>query len=171
VLLDYGVTFRVMHGFSSATTAYDAAQRIRYEDEERGRRVVVFYIGDWDPSGLFMSEQDLPNRLREYGAESTEFRRIALTADDIRDRALPSFRAADKHQDPRYRWFVNRYGHRCWELDALSPVVLRERLEAAIRDQIDFAAWDRCLVAEWAESQSLKSILAQWSLIKHGGAQ
>ena len=57
ILLEYGVTFGVLHGFSSATTAYDAAQRIKYEDEDAGRTVVIFYIGDWDPSGLFMSEQ------------------------------------------------------------------------------------------------------------------
>jgi hypothetical protein len=98
VLLEYGVTFRVMHGFSSATTAYDAAQRIQYEDDVMGRSVVIFYIGDWDPSGLFMSEEDLPNRLRQYGAEPTEFRRVALTEDDIRDPDLPSFNATDKHR-------------------------------------------------------------------------
>lgn len=170
ILLEYGVTFRVLHGFSSATTAYNAAQRIQYE-REANRRVVIFYIGDWDPSGLFMSEEDLPQRLRQYGAEPTEFQRIAIIADDIRDSTLPSFQAADKRKDPRYRWFISRYGQRCWEVDALSPVVLRDRLTAAIRREIDWASWDRCLLAEAAETESLKSVLAQWSAIMHWSAE
>jgi hypothetical protein len=165
ILLEYGVTFRVMHGFSSTTTAYQAAQRIQYENDTQDRRVVILYIGDWDPSGLFMSEEDLPRRLQHYGAEPTEFHRIAITADDIQDPSLPSFHAADKRKDPRFRWFVRRYGPRCWEVDALSPVVLRDRLEAAIRREIDWVSWNRCLIAEAAEQQSLKSILAQWSTL------
>jgi hypothetical protein len=167
VLSEYGVTFRVMHGFTSATTAYDVAQMIEGED----RAVVILYVGDWDPSGLFMSEEDLPNRLREYGAEPAEFRRLALTESDIRDPKLPSFHAADKRKDPRYRWFVSRFGVRCWELDALSPVVLRDRLEAAIRAEIDWSEWDRCQVAEQAETASLRNVLTAWSELKHGDAE
>ena len=32
------------------------------------RRVVFIYVGDHDPSGLYMSECDMPARLAEYGA-------------------------------------------------------------------------------------------------------
>src|SRR5205807_1215358 len=45
VLQKYGITFRVMHGFTSATSAYDVAQMIKHE----ARNVVIFYVGDWDP--------------------------------------------------------------------------------------------------------------------------
>jgi len=44
----------VMHGFSSATTIYDVSQ------DDDGRKLVAFYVGDFDPSGLYMSEEDLP---------------------------------------------------------------------------------------------------------------
>jgi hypothetical protein len=81
---------------------------------------------------------------------------------------LPSFAADDKRKDPRYRWFVQRRGRRCWELDALSPVVLRERLEAAIREEIDWDAWERCLRAEQAETASLREVLGAWSKAKQG---
>lgn len=163
VLRKYGVTFRVMHGFTSATAAYDVAQMIKDDH----RNVIVLYAGDWDPSGLFMSEEDLPRRLAAYGAEPAEFRRIALTREDVRDRGLPSFAARDKRKDPRYRWFADCYGTRCWELDALSPVVLRDRLEAAIRAEIDWDAWRRCELAEQAETASLRQVLTAWSEVKH----
>lgn len=163
VLAAYGVTLRVMHGFTSSTSAYDITQVIGQDD----RPFVVFYIGDWDPSGLYMSEEDLPSRLSAYGAEPDRFIRLALTASDVREGALPSFDVRTKHRDPRYRWFVRRHGTRGWEVDALSPAVLRDRLEAAIRSEIDWDAWKRCEVAEEAETQSLREVLGAWSRVRH----
>jgi hypothetical protein len=159
ILREYGVTFRVMHGFSSTTIVREVAQFIKHEN----RRVIVLYVGDWDPSGLYMSEADLPSRMAEYGSEPDEFRRLALTPEDVRGPALPSFSASDKRKDPRYRWFVGRYGTRCWEVDALSPVVLRDRLDAAIRTEIDWAAWDRSALAERAEIESLRQVMTTWT--------
>jgi hypothetical protein len=164
ILHEYGVTFRVMHGFTSSTTAYDIAQTIQHED----RRVVIFYIGDWDPSGLYMSDEDLPKRLAAYGAEPAEFIRLALTAGDVADDELPAFPATDKHKDPRYAWFVSRHGRRCWEVDALSPVTLRARLEGAICAEIDWPAWERCQLAEAAETSSLRDVLTTWAQVRHG---
>ena len=60
VLDGHGVGFRVMHGFSSATTIYDAAQD---DDDDDGRPLIIIYVGDYDPSGLYMSEEDIPHRL------------------------------------------------------------------------------------------------------------
>src|SRR5262249_17938723 len=54
VLNKYAVGFRVMHGFSSATTVWDISQ------DDDGRELVALYVGDFDPSGMFMSEEDLP---------------------------------------------------------------------------------------------------------------
>src|SRR6516164_10596024 len=60
VLDEYAVGFRVMHGFSSATSVYDVSQ------DDDGRELIALYVGDFDPSGLFMSEEDLPTRLAKY---------------------------------------------------------------------------------------------------------
>jgi hypothetical protein len=163
LLLEYGVTLRVMHGFSSATTAYDAAQRIA-DERSAGKRVVILYAGDWDPSGLYMSEVDLPSRLRAYGAEPSWFERVALTESDVGNPDLPYFSAADKNLDPRFRWFVGAHGARCWELDALSPAVLRDRLEVFIRAEIDWPTWNRSRLAEQAETESLRNVLGHRTL-------
>lgn len=158
VLNDYGITFRVMHGYSSATTLHQIAQ----ETAGRVFPLRVFYAGDWDPSGLHMSEIDLPNRLEEFGAR-VALSRIALTETDVTHGNLPWFEAATKRGDPRYRWFRERYGTRCWELDALNPVALRERIEDAIRAYIDWPAWDRCACVESAEHDSLVQVLETWN--------
>src|SRR5262249_38426190 len=111
VLDEYGVGFRVMHGFASATAVYDVAQ------DDDGRPLVVLYVGDYDPSGMYMSERDLPNRLEKYDGGHVELRRVALKREHTS--GLLSFPATEKKKDKRYKWFVQNYGKRCWELDAL----------------------------------------------------
>src|SRR6476660_5967020 len=129
VLDHYAVGFRVMHGFSSATAVYDVSK------DNDGRELIVLYVGDYDPSGMFMSEEDLPKRLSEYGGDHITMNRVALMRAHTRE--LPSFPATDKLKDPRYKWFRNNYGDRCWELDAMDPGDLRDRVENAIREQIE----------------------------------
>lgn len=161
VLDTYGVTFRVMHGYASATAAYDvAAESLR--DAARGRPLKVFYVGDRDPSGMHMSVVDLPARIARYGGAVAAFTRLAIVETDIENRELPWFSAADKTKDPRHRWYVQQYGQRCWELDALNPAELRERVERAILAEIEPAAWHRADVAERAELDSLTAILSTW---------
>jgi hypothetical protein len=62
VLDDFAVGFQVMHGFSSATIVHDIS-----EDDD-GRPLIILYVGDFDPSGMFMSQIDLPNRFSKYDA-------------------------------------------------------------------------------------------------------
>ena len=38
-------------------------------DRATDQKTVALYIGDWDPSGLYMSEVDLPTRLARYGGK------------------------------------------------------------------------------------------------------
>jgi hypothetical protein len=154
VLDEYAVGFRVMHGFSGSTTIYDVAQ------DGDGRPLIVLYVGDYDPSGLYMSERDLPERLAKYGGHHVDLTRIALTREQLD--GLPSFPASDKKKDPRYQWFVRHYGKRCWELDALDPNDLREIVRDAIEQEIEPVAWKRSADGEKAERNSIETVVAKW---------
>jgi hypothetical protein len=156
VLDKYGVDFQPMGGFGSFNKANDIAQ-----DYDDGRRpLIVLYVGDWDPSGLCMSVRDLPARIARYGGDHVVLKRIALKRAHLVD--LPSFPAADKRKDPRYKWFVENYGDRCWELDALDPNDLRACVEQKILEHIEPTAWRRCKVTEQAEQESLIEVMASW---------
>jgi len=161
VLEKYLVPFQAIHGFSSATAVHKAA------NSADDRPLHVLYVGDFDPSGMRMSEVDLPGRLAEYGGHHIEFERIALTGEHVGD--LPSFPAADKGPTPtskgdsNYKWFVGRYGDRCWELDAMDPNDLRACVEEAIKELIDPVAWEHCEQINEAEQASLKEVLERWS--------
>jgi hypothetical protein len=155
VLDEYAVGFRVMHGYSSATCAHDVA------DDNDGRPLIALYVGDYDPSGMNMSEEDLPNRLDRYEGDHVEMHRIALTQEQVAP--LPSFPVANKRKDPRYKWFVANYGTHCWELDAMDPNDLRNCVEQAIVDLIEPEAWKRCKTVNQAELESLRTVLGNWS--------
>jgi len=155
VLDKYGIGFRVMHGFNSAGSVYDVAQS--HDDKS----LDVLYVGDFDPSGMCMSEVDLPKRLENYGGDHVTLTRIALLSTDIS--RLQTFPASDKKKDPRYRWFAKHYEDTCCELDAMDPNRLRDRVEEFIDFNIDDQdAWDRCKVVEAAEKESLQSALLTW---------
>ena len=124
-------------------------------DYDDGRDLIALYCGDYDPSGLYMSEHDLPDRLDKYEGYHVNLKRIALIARQTP--RLPSF--PPKPKDTRYRWFVQNYGRQCWELDAMDPNDLRACVETAIRAEIDFDEWDRCAACEKAEQESPSDLL------------
>jgi hypothetical protein len=182
VLQQYEVPFQSVHGWSSATSVHAAAAA----NEQREQSTVILYVGDRDPSGMGMSETDLPRRLAKYsvgmGCDDDELddgtiadilddaqltiRRIALTEVDTRRLGgAVAFPASDKRSDPRYRWFVNRYGAQCWELDAMNPADLRDRVEQEIRALIEPTAWGRYVEAERLERDSIAATCRTWTSI------
>lgn len=158
VLDKYGVTFRVYHGHSSTTALHNVAD----ESVEGEKLLQVLYVGDWDPSGLHMSEVDIPRRIEKYDGVIL-LERVAITKADT---DIPHFSVHDKASDPRYGWFLRSdFGTRCYELDALSPVVLRDRIEREIVKRIDMDAWNHAIQIEAAEIESLNKVLSRWPSI------
>ncbi len=157
VLNEYGVTFRVMKGFGSFTSVRQAAEDSLSVPTDK--KAVVLYIGDFDPSGMYMSEVDLPARLERYGS-AWEFARIGVLEADTRH--LPSFPAATKSGDMRFDWFVKHYGSDCWELDAIDPNDLRQRVEDQIRTRLNLTAWEHAKLVEAAEVESMGRFHQTW---------
>jgi hypothetical protein len=181
VLEKYEVPFQVLHGWAGATAVWDMARA----NLRREQRTLIIYVGDRDPSGMFMSEVDLPKRLARYSSDAPadkdvspewvrwalaenriEIRQIALTeADTAALGPAVAFPASDKEKDSRFPWFVRNFGHWCWELDALSPPVLRERLESAILAELDREIWDRYVGVEEAERAAIIELCQGWGSI------
>ena len=162
VLKEFGITFRVMHGYASATVV----NTISEESQGDSKPLVALYVGDWDPSGLHMSEVDLPERLDRYGAD-LEMERVALTWDDTRA-GLPSFDPESKESDPRYQWFRRTIRTRCIELDALPPPELRERVRQTILCLIDHDLWSHAVDIERVEVESMREFSKSWQATKCG---
>jgi hypothetical protein len=181
VLEKYEVPFQVLHGWSGATPVMDAAQA----NLDRQQDTLILYVGDYDPSGMGMSELDLPRRLARYSSNDPSDKeisievanewlakvrlkiwRIALTDRHIRQLgATTRFPASAKKTDSRYPWFVKNYGNYCWELDALDPNDLRDCVEANIWAELDHKEWDRYVLVEQVEWQAIVDTCESWKSI------
>ena len=100
-------------------------------EDDDGRPLIALYVGDFDPSGMFMSEEDLPKRLAKYGGDHIRLKRIALTRPQVR--GLPSFPARRQEERPALQVVRRQLWQACWELDAMDPNDLRDCVEQEIR--------------------------------------
>lgn len=138
VLHELKVPLLVGHGYNSATLAHDLAQRARKCE----RPMRVLYVGDHDPSGMHMSEVDLPERLNRYGgAGKFQIIRVAVKTTEV-PTTLP-FSANYNMKNPNRLWYLRHFGEQCAELDAVDPPTLRNRVRDAVLAHIDAEAWAR----------------------------
>lgn len=165
VLFEYRVEFHGNRGVAPLTFVKDAADRIEGRMADHGQKTIILYVGDWDPSGRSMIERGLRNTLDRLGVQSAVLQTEVgwhMPGDMTRFAGF-SFPASDKSEDASYEWFVGRYGGRCWEMDAIPPLLLRARVKAAIEACIDDpAAWDAIKIEQARDRERLDAALAQW---------
>lgn len=151
---EFDVSLRVIRGFSSITYAMQIAQEWRHIQKP----ITMYYVGDYDPSGMAI-EADLRAKLSRYSGRTFQWQRLAVVEHDFD--AFDLLPLPVKTTDVRSRAFHERYGSRCAEADALPPSELRRRVRTAIESHIDRAAWDRLRAVEAAEKQSLDDFHAR----------
>jgi hypothetical protein len=152
--------FQVHHGNTSTSIMRKLAVRTRQDT----RRVVILYVGDHDPKGVRISEDDLPKRLAEYGAVNVTVRRLALLAEDaVR---LKDLKDPFKTGDRDVPWYRRRTGLDYGvELEALPSTDLRDRVQAAIEHEIvDVPAWNRVMQASRLVQESWEAYVDRWPL-------
>ncbi|HEY0090123.1 MAG TPA: hypothetical protein VGB37_14850 [Candidatus Lokiarchaeia archaeon] len=163
----YHIYFGVNKGYSSASTMYDLAQRIKEKINE-GKRTIILYLGDHDPSGLDMV-RDIHKRICEFltagdecvdvvgDEEENPFFRIvplALNMKQIKQYNPPPNPA--KITDPRAKWYIKEHGNKSWELDALEPKVLIKIAEIGVQEFIDLEKYDYWIKREKKEKKALE---------------
>ena len=141
------VPYFACKGYTSQSEMWRASERLRGY-LENGVIPVILHLGDHDPSGLDMTRdiQDrlndvfglgkhMPDEPRKAGQPRTKMRlpvrRIALNMDQIAEHRPPP--NPTKIKDSRAREYIAKYGHECWELDALEPPILRSLIQTEIR--------------------------------------
>jgi hypothetical protein len=137
-------------GYCGTTAIKEAAERLAAR-VNRNVRPIIFYLGDHDPSGIDM-DRDLSDRLGELSRYNIDVRRIALTTEQVEEFQPPA--NPDKVTDTRFYDYIAKYGHECWELDALEPSQLHDIINTAIKTEFDQDAWDTAkLEVEKVEKQ------------------
>ncbi len=117
---------------------YDASKRFSRAEGD-GKKPVILYFGDHDPSGMDMT-RDVGDRMGVFSVQ-VEVKRIALNMDQVEKYDPPENPA--KKTDTRYRNYVSKHGESSWELDALEPTLLARIVEGAIKPYVDKAEFER----------------------------
>jgi hypothetical protein len=136
---ELGVRFTANRGYPSASLLKDIAERV--EDAVENRHEIAFlYFGDHDPSGLDM-DRDVLARVGLLSHETEiDFRRIALTWDQIETWNPPPNPA--KQTDSRFEAYAAEHGDESWELDAVKAEDLADLVRTNIEQFISWDTWD-----------------------------
>lgn len=120
-------------GYLSISEAWSVGQKMK-EQKENGQIPIVLHFGDHDPAGIDMS-RDLRERLTMFAEDDVELIRVALNRDQIEEYQPPPNPA--KTTDSKFKRYQELYGDQSWELDALSPTVLRDLLRNEVEKLVD----------------------------------
>jgi hypothetical protein len=142
-------------GFSSITLAYQAAEYIN--ESSRGREVVIFYVGDYDPAGVLI-DIALERELRAHLDPniSLSFKRIGITPEQIQTFDLPT-----KSRNPGD--LRARHVDRTVEAEAMPARIMRQ----LIRSEVESLLPTNALQVARAAEESERAILRAWA----GGVQ
>ena len=148
----FGVPVFPMRGFASGSALYSISQQIKYY-QSVGKKVFIYYLGDHDPSGKCIDESIVRNLREDHGVEFN-FRRIAITADQIKTYNLPT--RPTKKTDPRSKSFEGE----SVEIDAMPPHTIRGLITDCISKHIDPLSWKREKEIENMETDTLNAMVA-----------
>jgi hypothetical protein len=140
---DLEIPIGVNRGYNSWTNLYDQVQHINSILKRGHKKVVIFYLGDLDPSGVDM-DRHMKEALVHFGLqqEQVEFRRLALTELQVEQHNLPprpedAETLAKLQRDPRMKNYDRQY---IVEIDALlayAPEEFRRDIVAGVN-----SVWD-----------------------------
>ncbi len=169
VCRQHDIPYMACRGYASASEVWRAGHnRIRRElqrdhDGCVQREATVLYLGDHDPSGIDMT-RDVGERLRQFIGEPLckhlSVVRVALNMEQIELYDPPP--NPTKVTDSRATAYIDQFGHECWELDALDPVVIREMIEAEVLSRRDDELWDEAVQEEQAARSRLAAVAENW---------
>lgn len=153
---DNQIALGACKGYPSLTFLHDISIRI-IEAVDNGKRPIILYFGDYDPSG-----EDIPRALREnliqLGCpDDLEVRRICLNEEQVLEWGLPP--APTKDTDSRSAHWT---GIGQVELDAVKPEKLMAMLEDAISDIFDEELAEELEEREATEKSAFQSELKQY---------
>lgn len=167
----YRVPFFACRGYVSQSEQWRAARRFGEYIENNNQRIVILHLGDHDPSGIDMTRDnsdrikdfifgDLSDALSEGVVDNIEVRRLALNMDQVRKYNPPPNPA--KFTDSRATGYVQKFGTKSWELDALEPKVISALIESHIKLEIDDEEWEFAVENEQKARQGLQALADGW---------
>jgi hypothetical protein len=155
----YRVPYFACRGYASQSELWRAGCRF-IEHNERGQPVKVLHLGDHDPSGIDMT-RDNDDRLSMFSESGdVEVTRLALNEDQVQKYKPPPNPA--KLTDSRATGYIEKFGGKSWELDALDPKVIDDLISAEIEAYIDSDRWNEAKQRETDARARIAKMAKNW---------
>lgn len=90
-----------------------------------------------------------------FGAD-VEVKRVALTMNQINAFNPPP--NPTKVTDARSSGYISRFGHECWELDALEPKVITQLIQNEVTALIDYSLFNAVADRERRDKDNIQMI-------------
>lgn len=204
----YHIRLVINKGYTSSSSLYDAYERFVNQINDHGKKIIILYFGDHDPSGIDMV-RDIDDRMRTFlqrgdridtervdnwvefhGGRKTvedvreilekreaeydewllrkhcflhdnfEVKRIGLSMDQIVQMSLPPNPA--KMTDPRAKGYINEFGNKSWEVDAIRPVELIRIVQEEVESLIDMDLYQQKIDEENEDKKELKKLISKY---------
>jgi hypothetical protein len=154
VTREYDVRLSPLRGNASETFLWSIAE----DWKEIEKPIFVYYLGDHDPSGLRI-EKDARRRLEAFCGRRVNWERLAITSDDFANSQLLGFPVKRKEAAAKWRPYLEEFGDRCVEVDAIPAPEIRERVRSAIESHIDQSEWEALKRTEELERASVLELV------------
>ncbi len=154
------VDYFACKGYVSQSSMYEAYQRLERVMLE-GQTPVIIHLGDHDPSGIDIT-RDIGARQDLFGG-GVRVVRLALNMDQVEKYDPPPNPA--KLTDSRVGNYLDRFGDKSWELDALEPGVLVALIEHEVCACRDEATYIRAIQKEKKYKAVLKRVEENWKTL------
>jgi hypothetical protein len=149
---EYDVSLMVARGYASLSFLHEAAVYI----SDLYVPTYIYHLGDFDPSGVNASES-IEQSLRDMAPDAEiHFKRLAVTEGQIKRWKLPT--RPTKITDVRAKDF----GDISVELDAITPIRLRDLVRLAIEQHLPRAEFEILKIAEASEREMLGGLVGMW---------
>ena len=129
------------------------AQRFRRSGKDR---LVLLVMSDHDPEGDDIPHSFARSMRDDFAIENIDFIKVALTAQQVRELALPPGPTAKA--DSSRRKFVQAHGEYVYELEAVAPEQLQRILRTTIESVIDMGLFKQEQAREKTDSGYLAGV-------------
>jgi hypothetical protein len=129
----YCIPYTIGRGYCSLPPRNEMAKRHRLSGKEK---LILLVLSDFDPEGEDIAHSFARSMRDDFGIDSVEAIKVALTAAQVKELRLPPQMKAKRGSSRRDR-FVSEHGEDVWELEAIPPDSLQTMLRTTIESTID----------------------------------
>lgn len=153
----YHIPITSGRGYSSLPPRVAMSERFHKSGKDQ---LVLLVVSDFDPDGEEIAHSFARSMRDDLGIEHIRPIKVAITHDQVQSRNLPAHLDAKKGSSG-YKRFVQRYGTKVAEVEALPPDDLEQIVKDAVDSVIDHDALDAEKRTQASDATYLKAIHKQ----------